>query len=267
MTEPSDFMTDSSEQRYTLMCMEVWGGNRSVTRTVELLDLTAWVHSNPIGGHGSGGDVHYLSVCGQGVLSRVVLADVSGHGPQVSGPAQLLHELIREHINTWDQTDFVRDLNKTFGGGVASGKYATAAVFGILRETGETAFTNAGHLPPLWYHSKSSTWTWLDEEACTTECRRSGLPVGLIPGTDYRQSLIEFEPRDMLVLYTDGVTEAEDASGEVLGRDRLLEWTRRAPVESPAVVGEFLRRELDVFRGNNRVDDETLIVVQRGVQA
>jgi serine phosphatase RsbU (regulator of sigma subunit) len=259
-------MTES-EQRYALMCMEVWGGNRGVTRTVDLLDLTAWVYSNPVDGHGSGGDVHFLSVCGNAVLSRVVLADVSGHGTQVTGPAQVLHEMIREHINTWDQTDFVRDLNKTFRGSAASEKYATAAVFGILRETGETAFTNAGHPPPLWYRSKSSTWTWLDEEACAESCRVTGLPVGLIPGTDYRQSLIEFEPDDMLVLYTDGVTEAEDAAGEALGGDRLLEWLRRGPVDSPVVVGQYLVGELNTFRGSHRVDDETIIVVHRGVAA
>ena len=251
------------EQQHALVCMEVWGGNRSVTRTVELSNLKAWVYSNPVGAQHRGGDVHYLSVCGQAVLSRVVLADVSGHGAEVSAPAQVLLALMREHINTWDQTDFVRGLNKSFRGCVANGKYATAAVLGVLRDTGETAFTNAGHLPPLWYRSKTARWGWLDEEACQATCGVEGLPVGLIQGTKYRQTLIQLAPSDILVLYTDGITEAESASGEMLGRDRLMEWIRSAPVDSPADVGRFLLNRLGEFR-KDFVDDETIIAIQRG---
>ena len=264
-------MIRDHERQHALVCMEVWGGNRSVTRTVELLDLTAWVYSNPAGSQDAGGDIYYLSVCGQAVLSRVILADVSGHGAEVSAPAQVLHALMREHINTWDQTDFVRGLNKSFRGCVASGKYATALVLGVLRDTGETAFTNAGHLPPLWYRSKTATWNWLDEEACDAggptlkvACGVEGLPVGLIQGTKYRQTLIQLDPDDILVLYTDGITEAEDASGEMLGRDRLMEWIRAAPTDGPAAVGQFLLRRLGEFRKENLIDDETMIAIQRG---
>src|SRR4051794_38011151 len=92
--------------KHALACMEVWGGNRGVTRTVELSNLTAWVYSNPVGARHRGGDVHYLSICGHAVLSRVALADVSGHGAAVSAPANVLHALMREHVNTWDQTEF-----------------------------------------------------------------------------------------------------------------------------------------------------------------
>jgi sigma-B regulation protein RsbU (phosphoserine phosphatase) len=248
--------------------MEVWGGNRSVLRTVELSGLTVWVYSNVAGAEdgrgGGGGDVYYISVCGQAILSRVALADVSGHGAEVNGPAQVLHALMREHINTWDQADFVRGLNQSFRGCVARGKYATAAVLGVLRDTGETAFTNAGHLPPLWYRSRSARWDWLDEEACQGECRMDGLPVGLISGTDYRQTVIQLEPEDILVLYTDGITEAEDASGEMLGRDRLMEWACAAPIDGPAAVGQSLLSRLGEFRKGSLVDDETIIAIQRG---
>jgi len=258
-------MIQVDERQDALVCMEVWGGNRSVMRTVGLSGLTAWVYSNSAGADngGGGGDVYYISVCGQASLSRVALADVSGHGAEVSVPAQLLHALMREHINTWDQTDFVRGLNGSFRGCVAHGKYATAAILGVLRDTGETAFTNAGHLPPLWYRSRSRRWDWLDEEACQGECRMDGLPVGLISGTNYRQTVIQLEPADIVVLYTDGITEAEDALGEMLGRDRLMEWARTAPIDGPAAVGQCLLSRLGEFR-KNLVDDETIIAIQRG---
>jgi sigma-B regulation protein RsbU (phosphoserine phosphatase) len=192
------------------------------------------------------------------------LADVSGHGSEVSTPAQVLHALMREHINTWDQTDFVRGLNRSFRGCVAIGKYATAAILGVLRATGETAFTNAGHLPPLWYRSRTGSWTWLDEDVCEGACGLDGLPVGLIRGTNYRQTLIQLEAADIIVLYTDGITEAEDASGEMLGRDGLMEWMRAAPTAGPEAVGQFLVSRLGEFRNENPIDDETIIAIQRG---
>ncbi len=259
-------MIQLEERQQTLACLEVWGSNRSVIRTVELPELTAWVYSQPAESE-DGGDVHYLSVCGQAFLSRVVLADVSGHGKQVSDSAQLLHELMREHINTWDQTDFVRGLNKSFRGCVSRGKYATAVILGILRGTGETAFTNAGHLPPLWYRSKSKSWEWLDEETCVRNCPVEGLPIGLIQGTTYHQTLIQLQPDDILILYTDGITEAVDSLGDMVGRDRLLAWARNAPTDSSASAGGFLLQRLMEFRKENLTDDETIIAVQRSSPA
>jgi len=255
-------MIKVNERHHTLACMEVWGGNRNVVRTVELPELAAWVYSKPLGAE-DGGDVHYLSVCGQAVLSRIVLADVSGHGEQVSVSAQLLHALMREHVNTWDQTQFVRELNRAFRGCVARGKYATAVILGILRGTGETAFTSAGHLPPLWYPSKTNNWQWLDEKACERNCGIDGLPVGLIRGTTYSQTVIQLEPDDILILYTDGITEAQDGFGDMLGRSRLMAWARTAPTASPTSVGEFLLSRLNEFRRGNFTDDETIIAIQR----
>jgi serine phosphatase RsbU (regulator of sigma subunit) len=256
-------MVEVGERQETLACLEVWGGNRSVIRNVDLPELTAWVYSKPLEAE-DGGDVHYLSVCGQAVLSRVVLADVSGHGVGAGTSAQLLHALMREHINTWDQTEFVSALNQSFLGCASQGKYATVVILGVLRGTGETAFTNAGHLPPLWYRSNARTWGWLDEEACLDQCGVEGLPVGLIPGTTYRQMLIQLQPDDMIVLYTDGITEAEDRLGNMLTRERLMDWAQLAPADRPAATGEFLISQLNDFRQDNFTDDETLIVIQRG---
>jgi phosphoserine phosphatase RsbU/P len=255
-------MIEVEERQHTLACMEVWASNHNIIRTVELPELMAWVYSKPAEAE-DGGDVHYLSVCGQSVLSRVVLADVSGHGAQVSNSAQLLHALMREHINTWDQTEFVRELNKAFRSCVTTGKFATAVIFGIVRGSGETAFTSAGHLPPLWYRAESKTWEWLDEDACKRQCGLDGLPVGLIEGTTYRQTLLQLEPDDILVLYTDGITEAQDGFGDMLGRDRLMAWTRMAPVDDAASTGQSLLMRLNEFRRDNFTDDETLIVIQK----
>jgi phosphoserine phosphatase RsbU/P len=253
-------MHDESETPHALVCTEVWGGNRKVLRTIKLPSLVAWVASSPLNEGEGGGDLQYMSVCDYDLISRVALADVSGHGHDVNAVTQILRKLMHKNINAWDQSDFMRGLNDTFG---QSDKYATAIVLSFHRITGRLAFSNAGQLPPLWYHAAERTWGWLEEGTDTQAKRISGLPVGLIPGTDYRQTVVTLKPSDLLVLYTDGITEAEDASGEDLGREQLLAWAGQAPVDSPRALGEHLLQRLELFRGGLRNDDETLLVLQR----
>jgi sigma-B regulation protein RsbU (phosphoserine phosphatase) len=253
-------MYDESEKPRALVCSEVWGGNRKVIRAVKMPGLIAWVASVPLNEGEGGGDLHYMSVCDYDLISRVALADVSGHGSEVDGVTQTLRNLIHKTINAWDQSDFMRGVNETFGQS-SDHKYATAIVLSFHRVMGRLAFSNAGHLPPLWYHSAQRAWGWLEEG---TEAKKvSGLPVGLIPGTEYSQTVVTLKPSDLLVLYTDGITEAGNEAGQELGREQLLEWVRRAPVDSPRALGEDLLQRLELFRGKMRNDDETLLVLQR----
>jgi sigma-B regulation protein RsbU (phosphoserine phosphatase) len=255
-------MYDEPEKPHVLVCNEVWGGNRRVIRTVRLPSLVAWVASVPINEGEGGGDLHYMSLCDHDMISRVALADVSGHGRDVNAVTQTLRKLMRKNINAWDQADFMRGLNDTFGQG-GNDEYATAIVLSFHRVTGRLAFSNAGHLPPLWYHAAQRSWGWLEEGTDPQAKKVSGLPVGLIPGSDYRQSVVTLKPSDFLVLYTDGITDAENGTGQDLGREQLLEWARQAPVDSPRALGEDLLQRLELFRGGLRNDDETLLVLQR----
>jgi sigma-B regulation protein RsbU (phosphoserine phosphatase) len=253
-------MHDESEKPHALICTEVWGGNRKAIRTVKLPSLIAWVASVPLNEGEGGGDLHYMSVCDYDLISRVALADVSGHGSEVDGVTQRLRNLMRKNINAWDQSDFMRGVNEAFAQS-SDHKYATAIVLSFHRVMGRLAFSNAGHLPPLWYHAARRAWGWLEEGA---EAKKvSSLPVGLIPGTKYSQTVVTLRPSDLLVLYTDGITEAGSETGHELGREQLLEWARRAPVQSPMALGENLLQLLELFRGNIRNDDETLLVLQR----
>lgn len=255
-------MSGSSQTPHALTCNEIWGGNRRTFRTVQLPSVTAWVASVPLNEGEGGGDLHYMSVCDRDLICRVALADVSGHGGVVSPMAETLQRLMRENIDEPDQSDFMRGLNETFA---VSGehKYATAIVLSFHRITGSLAFSNAGHLPPLWYHARTETWGWLEEAEDPQTRNVAGLPIGLIPGTEYRQTVVKLEPSDFLVLYTDGVTEAENDAGQSLDREKLLEWVVRSPIDSPESLGRALLQRLESFRGRCRNDDETLVVLQR----
>jgi len=258
-------MIKEQDEPEALVCNEVRGGNREFTGMRRLPGILAWVASIPIKDGEGGGDIHFMSVCSHDLISRIALADVSGHGREVDGAAVTLHELIRKNIDVWDQSDLMRGLNDTFNLD-GDGLYATAIVLSFHRVTGHLAFSNAGHLPPLWYHASERAWGWL-EEGNPALREAFGLPVGLIPGTAYCQTVVTLRPSDLLVLYTDGITEAENAAGKSLGREQLLQWARKSSVETAKTAGEELLKRLTAYRGNRRSDDETLLVVQREVQS
>jgi sigma-B regulation protein RsbU (phosphoserine phosphatase) len=91
-----------------------------------------------------------------------------------------------------------------------------------------------------------------------------GLPLGLIPGTTYSQTAVRLEADDMLILYTDGITEAMDPSGKQLGHRGLVELARGLATESPAEVIRALMLGAQAFRhGAPRRDDESLVVLRR----
>ena len=75
-----------SAEKHLLQCMEIWGGNRAVENAVSVHGIDAWVLSEPHGGGERGGDVHYVSMCGAGKISRFALADVSGRVPRIFRP-------------------------------------------------------------------------------------------------------------------------------------------------------------------------------------
>jgi serine phosphatase RsbU (regulator of sigma subunit) len=259
-------MGESREGLARLACFELWGGNSKAAHPIELPGLRGWVSSTPFGRAASGGDVYYLSVCSQGQVSRIALADVAGHGEFASTLAERLRQVLQHHTDNWDQSALMRELNEAFKRDAKGGQFATAVVLGFYLGTGELLFTNAGHLPLLWHHATTGVWDWLEEQ--TPYARKvAGLPLGLISGTDYAQTSVELGRGDLLLLYTDGITESRNESGEMLGHEGLLELVRGlevGPLDGPVTFGHALMAKLQRFRGSGpQRDDETLVLIQR----
>jgi sigma-B regulation protein RsbU (phosphoserine phosphatase) len=108
--------------------MEVWGGSQIASSGVELAGLDAWIYSKPFGQAQRGGDVYYVSSCASGRISRLLLADVSGHGKSVASTAADLRLLMRRFVNRLDQKEFVRVLNEQFTTLSQQGTFSTAVV-------------------------------------------------------------------------------------------------------------------------------------------
>jgi phosphoserine phosphatase RsbU/P len=256
-------MAEEPEQVYRVACLELRGGNHSASYLAELPGLSGWVSCRPLHPSPRGGDLYYLSACSRGVIARVALADVAGHGETVSSAAVRLRDALREHVDHWDQSILIRRLNESFLSGAADGPYATAFLASFYSDSGELLFTNAGHMPPLWYRAATLEWSLMyDSTPYSKEI--VDLPLGLIAGTSYSQTAVQLEMGDLLLLYTDGISESWDESGKQLGLEGLLSIARSLPTESAAAAGQGLLSAIARFRGPlPAADDETVVALQR----
>jgi len=109
-----------------MQCVEVWGGSQLTSSGVELAGLDVWVYSKPYGQAQRGGDVYYVSSCASGRISRLLLADASGHGKSVASTAADLRTLMRRFVNRLDQKEFVRLLNEQFTAHSRQGSFRTS---------------------------------------------------------------------------------------------------------------------------------------------
>ncbi len=254
---------EAGKQVNRLACLEVRGGNDLATYAADLPGLAGWVSCQPLRPSVKGGDVYYLSACSQGVMTRVALADVSGHGDGVSAAAIRLRDALRSHIERWDQSALIRHLNDNFLKSAHGVRFATAFLASYYANSGELLFTNAGHLPPLWYRRATRQWDFLHDSTPLSK-EIVDLPLGIIAGTEYSQTAVQLEPGDLLLLYTDGISEAYDDSGTQLGQERLLSMARTLPVDSAIAAGEELVAATARFSANApATDDQTVVALQR----
>jgi serine phosphatase RsbU (regulator of sigma subunit) len=216
-----------------MACMEVWGGNRAIDNGVVMPGLDAWVYSLPFAAAGqgaadAGGDIHYVTSCATGRITRLIVADVSGHGAPVARAADALRRLMRKHSNYIDQTKLVRAVNSEFGqiGGESAGNdsagvlFATAVVATYFAPTDELAVSNAGHPRPMRFDAKRAEWMLIE----SAEDRGSGptnLPLGIVEDANYPAATVRLRPDDLVLFYTDSLIEAKDAGGKLLGHEGL----------------------------------------------
>ena len=252
-------MTADASQVQRLACLEVRGGNSQATYAAELPGLAAWVSCTPLYPSQRGGDLYYFSSCSHGSTARVVIADVSGHGEQVSAAAFRLRYALRQHIDLWDQSLLIQDLNESFLRNDWGARFATAFFANFGSHSGHLLFTNAGHLPPLWHRAATNEWAFLNDSSPPSK-KFEDLPLGLIAGTGYHQAAVDLEPGDLLVLYTDGINEAENEAGEQLGLGGLLSIAQGLPTDSAAAAGEELVAAVARFRGSVPAQDDATVV-------
>ena len=254
-------MTDSPTQH--MQCMEVWGGSQLTSSGVELGGLDVWVYSKPFGQAQRGGDVYYVSSCASGRISRLLLADVSGHGKSVASAAADLRTLMRRFVNRLDQKEFVRILNEQFTAHSRQGSFSTAVVTTFFAPSRRLSFCNAGHPRPLLFRALDGRWSLLGHQDNPEKKGPRNIPLGIFQLADYEQLDIELDPGDCLVSYTDALIESCDANGEMLGEEGLLRIVNLlGDIPAERLIASLLQEIAERFQENLSADDVTLMVVR-----
>src|SRR5688572_376093 len=217
------------DHHQTMQCMEVWGGNQVVDKSVSMAGLDAWVYCRPYGQSHDGGDVYYVSSCATGRITRLLVADVSGHGAAVCDVAGQLRGLMRRFVNYLDQTRFVASMNAQFAANTEAGCFATAVVTTFFGPTGDLSLCNAGHPPPLLYRAATRQWSYLQGRSeCTGDADvardeyLTNIPLGIDDLIRYAQFDVRLKVGDLVLCYTDSLVESKSADGEWLGQEGLL---------------------------------------------
>jgi sigma-B regulation protein RsbU (phosphoserine phosphatase) len=186
----------------------------------------------------------------------IFIGDVSGKGLA----AALLMSSLRAcvHVLFEDPNQFpdqVQRLNRSITATCPSNCFITMFMAVLDPYTGRFVYCNAGHNPPLLLHGRDG----LQRLAAT------GIPLGMLRGTHYEQRSGHLEKGDMLVLFSDGVTEAcRLGDEEDFGEERLLAVVRSKSDQSAAQIIESINAELCAFTGDCPLaDDTTLVVVRR----
>ncbi|HEX8139514.1 MAG TPA: SpoIIE family protein phosphatase [Pyrinomonadaceae bacterium] len=196
-------------------------------------------------------------VCAEGCADAgdlyFILGDVSGKGVAASMLMSHLHAMFRSLISVGlPLNKLMERASRVFCESTLPTHFATL-VCGKAGKSGEVEICNAGHLPPIWLHKG---------EVKTIE--PGGLPVGVFCDEHFTISRVQMEPGDTLLLYTDGLSEAQDDSGSEYGRERLIELAGRSHMLSSEALVIACIDELTGFRaGVPLADDLTIMSIRR----
>lgn len=181
-----------------------------------------------------------------------LVADVSGHGV----PAALIASMIKVAMQSVvsrpeDPAEVLRGLNRSVGRQLR-GQFVTAAYLWLDTETHKAAYSAAGHPPLL---------RW--REGKLEGIESNGLLFGFTPDSDFPVRNLELKPGDRFLLYTDGITDPENAHGDSFGDCKLEQIVRENQAGEPSELSNQLLSEISRWQpaAATQQDDITLIVI------
>ena len=205
---------------------------------------------------GVGGDYYDFLALPAGKLG-IAIGDVSGKGiaaalTMASLQASLRSEATRAPDNL---AGMMSNVNRLVYEASASNRYATFFYGQYDPASRQLSYVNAGHNPPMLFHCSDGDWP-----VCRLET--GGTVVGLLESFSYQQATLTITPGDILIAFTDGISEAMNDAQDEFGEDRLIETIKSCAGLSPAEIIACIMRAADAFvAGAKQNDDMTLVVL------
>jgi sigma-B regulation protein RsbU (phosphoserine phosphatase) len=253
--------TTMTEKPTRMSCMEIWGGNQATDQSFVAPGIDIYVHSAPyMASEVGGGDIYYLTSCASGRISRMLLADVSGHGATAADVAVALRDLLRENVNKISQTQFVEGMNREFGRMAEDSCFATAIVATYFEPTRTLSLSIAGHPYPFYYSSARNEWVHLDPQVIKDN-DIGNLPLGILEESSYPGRKIKTQAGDMFLLYSDALIESVHRNDEQLGMAGILDLLNGMGTPDPKTVIPNLRSALESMSEGNLLDDDATMIL------
>jgi sigma-B regulation protein RsbU (phosphoserine phosphatase) len=185
----------------------------------------------------------------------VALGDVSGKGTSAALLMSSLHAAIHGQVASHQTlVETITAVNRYLEANTPANRFVTLFYAELDPPAGTLSFVNAGHNPPLIIHAGGTV----------EELDASGPPLGIMPFADYREGRTLLQPGDVLVVYSDGVTETINPQGEEFGAARLRDVVSLNIESSAAGIRDKIEAALTRFaQGTPAVDDITLVIVKR----
>jgi serine phosphatase RsbU (regulator of sigma subunit)/pSer/pThr/pTyr-binding forkhead associated (FHA) protein len=200
-----------------------------------------------------GGDFYDFVRAGENELAAI-LADVSGKGI----PAALLSSLTLGALNmefrsTNDPAAVLNELNKVLCLKTPANRFVTLFL-AQFDSSGKGQFLSAGHNTAYLFRATTNE---------IEDLPSGGLPLGMVPFASYQSSPLKLDPGDLLVIYSDGLTDAENSAGEDFGEEKLLSLISATAHQGVGVLEASLLAALDRFtQGAPQTDDITFLLIE-----
>jgi serine phosphatase RsbU (regulator of sigma subunit) len=218
------------------------------------LPSSGWIHAagSSVASHQVGGDYFDLLQVTPDCWS-VVVADVSGKGVSSALLASLLQgALITATDHPGALTRRMESLNAFLLERTGGEKYATI-VYCLLDRSGRLSYVNAAHCPPLVIRPNGEL----------AELKTTGMPVGLLEGAEFELAERCLTPGDKLLIYSDGVTEAQNGAGAFFGKQRLRDVAAANAAGSCSALHDAIAAAVTAFTENApQSDDITMVVLE-----
>jgi sigma-B regulation protein RsbU (phosphoserine phosphatase) len=132
-----------------------------------------------------------------------------------------------------------------------TGRFITFFYCLLDADTRTLTYSNAGHNPPL----------VMRKDGALERLEKGGLVLGIFPDASFAQGEVHLAPGDRLLLFTDGVSEAEDPDQQEFGEERLANAVRTAPRDSAEALQQYVMGEVTEFCGNRFHDDASVLAL------
>jgi sigma-B regulation protein RsbU (phosphoserine phosphatase) len=186
----------------------------------------------------------------------LAIADVAGHGVSASLHMASIQALLRTLVPVnKSPAEVMRQVHKLFIHNIRFETFVTFFIGAFDSSTKSLTYCNAGHQPPL-VLNKTKT-----EKESVEMLWPTGAAIGLVEEANLAEKTIELREEDLLIMYTDGVTEAVNPQNQEFGRERLAKLSQQVNNVPVKKLIQEIRKSLDGFsEGKPLVDDTTIVI-------